>query len=48
MSTKVGPSKTNEGMYTKKQFISTATAPNHLLMKTLLKKTVYSKYCRCI
>jgi hypothetical protein len=45
MGTKVGPSKTNEGMFTKNQVISTGTAPNHLLMKTLLKKTVNSKFC---
>jgi hypothetical protein len=47
MGTKVGPSKTisNEGMYTKNQIISTGTVPNHLLMKTLLKKTINLKFC---
>jgi hypothetical protein len=47
MGTKVGPNKTmsNEGMYTKNQIISTGTVPNHLLMKTLLKKTINSKFC---
>jgi hypothetical protein len=47
MGTKVGPNKTksNEGIYTKNQIISTGTVPNHLLMKTLLKKTVNSKFC---
>jgi len=47
MGTKVSPAKTrsNEGIYTKNQIISTGTAPNHLLMKTLLKKTVNSKFC---
>jgi hypothetical protein len=45
MGTKVGPSKTKGGMYTKNQIISTGTAPNHLLMKTLLKKTVNLKFC---
>ena len=45
MGTKVGPNKTNQGIYTKNQVISTGTAPNHLLMKTLLKKTVNSKFC---
>jgi hypothetical protein len=32
-------------MYTKNQVISTGTVPNHLLMKTLLKKTINSKFC---
>lgn len=47
MGTKVGPAKTisNEGMYTKNQIISTGTVPNHLLMKTLLKKTINLKFC---
>ncbi|WP_268849078.1 hypothetical protein [Flavobacterium aestivum] len=45
MGTKVAPSKTKEGVYTKNQIISTGIAPNHLLMKTLLKKTMNSKVC---
>ncbi|TRX33755.1 hypothetical protein FNW52_15110 [Flavobacterium sp. ZT3R18] len=47
MGTKVGPSKSmsNEGIYTKNQIISTGTVPNHLLMKTLLKKTINLKFC---
>jgi hypothetical protein len=47
MGTKVGPNKklSNDGMYTKNQIISTGTVPNHLLMKTLLKKTINLKFC---
>lgn len=35
----------NDGMYTKKQIITSGAAPNHLLMKTLLKKTINLKLC---
>jgi len=47
MGTKEAPNKaiSNDAMYTKKQIISSGTVPNHLLMKTLLKKTVNIKFC---
>jgi hypothetical protein len=47
MGTKANPNDklSNEGGYTKKQIISSGTVPNHLLMKTLLKKTINSKFC---
>jgi hypothetical protein len=47
MGTKVGPNKStpNEVMYTKRKIISSGTEPNRLLMKTLLKKTINTKFC---
>jgi hypothetical protein len=47
MGTKVVPVKTmsNEEIGTKNQIISTGIVPNHLLMKTLLKKTINLKIC---
>ena len=47
MGTKVVPVKTisNEERGTKNQIISTGIVPIHLLMKTLLKKTINLKIC---
>ncbi|WP_264565255.1 hypothetical protein [Flavobacterium sp. N3904] len=47
MGTKEDPNKTisSDGMYTKKQIIISGTVPNHLLIKTLLKKTINIKFC---
>lgn len=47
MGTKETPNKviSPEGMSTKKGLISSGVEPNHLLMRTLLKKTVNIKFC---
>ncbi len=47
MGTKEDPNKviSNDGLYTKKQVISSGTVPNHLLLRILLRKTVNSKFC---
>jgi hypothetical protein len=48
MGTKENPNKnitSPDRMCTKKGIISSGAEPNHLLIRTLLKKTVNSKFC---
>jgi len=47
MGTKENPNKviSSDEMCTKKGIISSGAEPNHLLMRTLLKKTVNIKFC---
>ncbi|PJJ09164.1 hypothetical protein CLU83_2494 [Flavobacterium sp. 1] len=41
----VGKSFSDDGMYSKKSFLTSGREPNHLLVKTLLKKALNIKSC---
>ncbi|MGQ7946704.1 hypothetical protein [Flavobacterium sp. WC2509] len=41
----VGQSFSNDGMYSKKSFMTSGREPNHLMVKTLLKKALNIKSC---
>ena len=41
----IGKTYSNDGMYSKKSFLTSGREPNHLLVKTLLKKALNIKSC---
>ena len=41
----INSTKSNDSFYSKKSILTSGREPNHLLMKTLLKKAINNKSC---